>query len=69
MIRFQYITKRILFFIPTLIGVSILIFLLGNIYPYNPCEDDFQGTSIDKYSCNLKTKKLHLDKPLFYFTC
>ena len=67
MIRFQYITKRILFFIPTLIGVSILIFLLGNIYPYNPCEDDFQGTSIDKYSCNLKTKKLHLDKPLFYF--
>lgn len=63
----QYITKRILFFIPTLLGVSILIFLLGNIYPYNPCEDDLSGNLVDKYSCNLKIKKLHLDKPIFYF--
>jgi peptide/nickel transport system permease protein len=63
----QYLLKRIIFFIPTWIGVSILIFLLGNVYPYNPCEDNLSGSAIDKYSCNLKIKKLHLDKPSFYF--
>ena len=63
----QYILKRILFFIPTLIGVSILIFLLGSISPYDPCEDDLTGNSTDQENCHIKMQRLHLDKPSFYF--
>lgn len=63
----QYTLKRILLFIPTLIGVSILIFLLGSFSPYDPCPSDLSGRTIDAYSCQLEIKKLHLDKPNFYF--
>ena len=64
----KYILKRIfLFSIPTLIAVSILIFLLANLNPYDPCQDKLEGSAVDQYSCQLKIKRFHLDKPSFYF--
>ena len=74
----NYFLKRILWFIPTLIGISIVIFLISIKAPGNPIDQiiDRQEKNsksvISKQLIEAKLKTLsaqfHLDKPLFYFS-
>ncbi len=70
---FQYIVKRILYFIPTLFVISLLAFGLSKCTPGDPCnvplppesnKSSFINSEDDaKSRCNL----FGLDKPTFYF--
>jgi len=70
---FKYIIKRILIFIPTLLIISIMVFVLNMYAPGDPV---YNMAGIDPQSskpltpqayANIK-KGLGLDKPTFYFT-
>lgn len=74
----KYILKRILFFIPTLIAISLLAFIISVNAPGDPVtrlvETSQSGSELSMKSANQKeqkklwTHKLGLDLPLFYFT-
>jgi len=72
----QYIIKRILYFIPTLVIISLAIFFLSKSTPGDPLGDFIQlqeSTNFgsenqkEKEYCN-KYRVLNLDKPSFYFS-
>ncbi len=68
---FQYVLKRILIFIPTLIIISIVIFMLNIFAPGDPVEKMLgatpEGEPIPIEAYNAERKKLGLDLPVFYF--
>ena len=73
----RYIIRRILLFIPTLIAISLLAFIISVNAPGDPVERMVSGGQaegeVSSASANLKEqkrfwrKKLGLDLPLFYF--
>lgn len=76
---FKYILKRILFFIPTLLIITLLTFLLGQVAPGDPVENRLQGMQgnnaggMSEKQAGEKayiemSKKLGLDIPPFYFS-
>lgn len=73
----KYILHRILLFIPTLFVISFLAFLINNSAPGDPVEiyagtASPDGASSDKsvpdYQKDSIRARLHLDKPVFYFS-
>lgn len=74
----KYIFRRILFFIPTLIAISLLAFIISVNAPGDPvtrlCETSQSGTELSVRSSSQKEQKkywiqkLGLDLPLFYFS-
>lgn len=68
---FTYILKRILIFIPTLITISILIFMLSILAPGDPVEKMLgatpEGEPIPLVAYNAMRKELGMDLPTFYF--
>ncbi len=68
---FGYIIKRILIFIPTLIVISIVIFMLSVVAPGDPVEKMLgatpEGDPIPAEAYNAERKKLGMDLPVFYF--
>jgi peptide/nickel transport system permease protein len=74
---FQYIVKRILIFIPTFLAISLIIFGLSKMAPGDPVNlmvtEGPQGSSgaqnllASEENYLIKSKKLGLDKPAFYF--
>ncbi len=75
---FKYIVKRLLIFIPTLIAISLLTFVISINAPGDPVETMLNqsvggdGMSGEKLSSektyNAKRHELGFDLPLFYFT-
>ncbi|MBI1228378.1 MAG: ABC transporter permease subunit [Bacteroidetes bacterium] len=76
---FQYLLKRILLFLPTLLLVSLLSFGLSRLSPGDPVADYLEDDVFGKISTpnDLRTAErsyaqaaaaLHLDKPAFYFS-
>jgi peptide/nickel transport system permease protein len=62
-----YILKRLLYFIPTLLAVSLFAFFLSKNAPGDPVERFFEKDySPEQYA--EKAKMLSLDKPVFYFS-
>ena len=68
---FQYILKRLLLFIPTLFGVSLIIFFLHHAQLGDPvsaiCKVEGNVECDEKGLIDVR-KRLNLDLPLFYFT-
>ncbi len=77
---FQYILKRILYFIPTLFIITLLTFFLSQAAPGDPVENRLQGGSQGAQAGGLSekqageeayialSKKMGLDLPPFYFS-
>ena len=75
---FKYIVKRILIFIPTLIAISLLAFIISVNAPADPVEKlsnsaDKEGAANEQSNASKKVKqelrkKLGLDLPVFYFS-
>ncbi|MGB0863846.1 MAG: ABC transporter permease [Saprospiraceae bacterium] len=68
---FRYILKRLAFFIPTLLGVSIIVFFLNHYQPGDPVSvfcamENGQEQCSDENRRRIR-KRLNLDQPLFYF--
>ena len=70
----RYILLRILYFIPTLIGISLVIFLLSKNTPGDPIEkfmdedlDSFESFESRQKRRSAIIKDLKLDQPVFYF--
>lgn len=64
----QYIVKRLLLMIPTLLGVAVIIFLLLRVVPGDVVEAKFlaQGSQfLSQDLMNLERQKLGLDQPLW----
>jgi peptide/nickel transport system permease protein len=64
----QYIVKRLLLMIPTLVGVAIIIFLLLRVVPGDVVEAKYlaQGSQFQSQDLmDLERKKLGLDQPLW----
>lgn len=64
----QYIVKRLLLMIPTLLGVAVLIFLLLRVVPGDVVEARYltQGSQFQSQELmNLERKKLGLDQPIW----
>ena len=59
----QYILRRLLYAIPTLIGMTIVIFILLSVLPGDPAEL-IQGDMADYETINALRKEWGLDKPL-----
>ena len=64
----QYLIRRILLMIPTLLGVAIVIFLLMRVVPGDIVELKYagEGASISKETLQKERELLGLDKPLWY---
>lgn len=74
---FNYIVKRILIFIPTLLVISLITFMLSTSVPGDPVEQMLNSNSEMGSSANAiasenayidKRKQLGLDLPVFYFS-
>src|SRR6476619_4976931 len=74
---FKYIVKRILIFIPTLLVISLITFMLSTSVPGDPVEQMLNSNSEMGSSANAmasekaytdKRKQLGLDLPVFYFS-
>ena len=75
---FKYIVKRILIFIPMLIAISLLAFVININAPGDPVEKlsnsaDKEGAANEQSNATKKVKqelrkKLGLDLPVFYFS-
>ena len=75
---FKYIIKRILIFIPTLIAISLLAFIINISAPADPVEKltnsaDKEGAANQQSDATKKVKqelrkKLGLDLPIFYIS-
>ncbi len=74
----KYLAKRILIFIPTLLAISLLAFIISISAPADPVEKlsssaDNEGAANQQSNATKKTKqelrkKLGLDLPVFYFS-
>lgn len=70
----KYTLQRIIYFIPTLLVISIIVFLLSKITPSDPVETylninaESSNTSISDELYQQTAHQLGLDKPVFYFT-
>lgn len=73
---FQYLLKRLLIFIPTLLAISLLAFGLSKMAPGDPVEQSSRGGGLGDAQSSLanaervyreKARELGLDKPAFYF--
>lgn len=73
---FQYIIKRILIFIPTLLVISLLTFGISAFAPGDPIKEMLTSQSGEGMSANIQAsekaymelrKKFNLDLPIFYF--
>ena len=74
----KYIAKRILIFIPTLVAISLLAFIINVSAPADPVEKlansaDKEGAANQQSNASKKIKqdlrkKLGLDLPVFYFS-
>jgi peptide/nickel transport system permease protein len=64
----QYILKRLLLMIPTLLGVAVLIFLLMRVVPGDLVElkHSGEGGSLSAETLQKERELLGLDKPLWY---
>ena len=64
----QYILKRLLLMIPTLLGVAVLIFLLMRVVPGDLVELKHagEGSSLSAETLQKERELLGLDKPLWY---
>jgi peptide/nickel transport system permease protein len=64
----QYILKRLLLMIPTLLGVAVLIFLLMRVVPGDLVELKYagEGGSVSAETLQKERVLLGLDKPLWY---
>ena len=64
----QYLIRRILLMIPTLLGVAMVIFLLMRVVPGDIVELKYagEGASISKETLQKERELLGLDKPLWY---
>lgn len=63
----QYVFKRILYFIPTFLLVSLIIFFLSKAAGERlRCEDDPNGPDMEL--CIEEARQKGYDKPVFYFT-
>jgi peptide/nickel transport system permease protein len=73
---FQYLLKRVLIFIPTLLAISLLAFGLSKLAPGDPVELSSRGGLGDAQRdlanaervYREKARQLGLDKPAFYFS-
>ncbi len=70
---FNYILRRILFFVPALFAISLITFFLSVNDPGDPVEamlnsTDFSGKQIDTKIYNEVRRDLGLNLPIFYFT-
>ncbi len=70
---FKYILKRILIFIPTLLVISVMVFLLNMYAPGDPVYsiagiDPNSSKPLSPGAYNAIKKELGLDLPTFYFT-
>ncbi len=64
----QYVIKRLLLMIPTLLGVAVLIFVLLRVVPGDAVEARYlsQGSQFQSQDLmNIERKKLGLDQPLW----
>ena len=63
----QYILKRLLLMIPTLLGVAVLIFLLLRVVPGDIVELKYAGVGafVTKETLDIERARLGLDKPIF----
>ena len=74
----KYLLQRILIFIPTLVAISLLAFIISISAPADPVEKlsnsaDKEGNANQQSNATKKTKqelrkKLGLDLPIFYFS-
>jgi peptide/nickel transport system permease protein len=70
----EYIIRRLLIFLPTLLIISFLAFYLSRITPGDPvlialgqAAEETDGTAIQSQAYVQMRQQLGLDKPLFYF--
>jgi peptide/nickel transport system permease protein len=64
----RYTVSRILFMIPTLIGVAVLVFFMLRIVPGDVVEVKLRGDggNVTQEVLDMERKRLGLDKPLLY---
>jgi peptide/nickel transport system permease protein len=64
----RYTISRILFMIPTLIGVAVLVFFMLRIVPGDVVEVKLRGDggTVSQETIDMERKRLGLDKPLLY---
>jgi len=62
----QYVVKRVLLTIPTLLGVAVLVFFLLRIVPGDVVEVKLRGDggNVSQQTIDMERKRLGLDKPL-----
>ena len=63
---YQYIVKRVLLMIPTLLGAALLVFFMLRLLPGDVCEVRLAGTGlyVDQHMIDLCRQDLGLDEPL-----
>lgn len=61
----RYAIRRLLLMIPTLLGVSVIVFALRLFVPGDPVELMFFGQSVDPATIELVRRDLGLDRPLY----
>jgi peptide/nickel transport system permease protein len=64
----RYTISRILFMIPTLIGVAVLVFFMLRVVPGDVVEVKLRGDggTVSQETVDMERKRLGLDKPLVY---
>jgi peptide/nickel transport system permease protein len=64
----QYLIRRVLLMIPTLLGVAVVIFLLMRVVPGDIVELKYagEGAAVSQESLQKERELLGLDKPLWY---
>ena len=64
----RYTVSRILFMIPTLIGVAVLVFFMLRVVPGDVVEVKLRGDggNVSQEMVEMERKRLGLDKPLLY---
>lgn len=62
----QYVVKRVLLTIPTLLGVAVLVFFMLRVVPGDVVEVKLRGDggSVSQQTIDMERKRLGLDKPL-----
>lgn len=73
----KYFTKRILYVLPTILGICLITFILTELIPGDPVatkivSEDLVGRDISLSKMHITQDqlrgKLNLNKPLFYFS-
>ena len=61
---YRYIIKRVILAIPTLLGVTLIVFIMLQMIPGDPIQT-WMGMDYDPVSADIIKKELGLDKPLY----